>query len=270
MKKQGLNLLAWLVTLLFLLPLTWMLAVSLKPEGVYVLGLNEWFNFHNLTLENYRYVLKSSPMLLWTYNSFIIAAISTVLLLAISSLAAFALSKIKFRLRAFVYILIMTGLLIPTEAILIPLYETALHLKLIDSLWGLILPGLTNPLGIFLLKQFMDGIQDEYIEAATLDGCNKFQLWWNICLPLTKAAMYAICIFFFLLSWNSYIWPYICITSQENMVLPTGLPTFVSSFPMTLNPVMAATTLATIPALFVFVLLQKNIVQGVSMAGIKG
>ncbi len=270
MRKLGLHGLAWLVALLFLLPLTWMLAVSLKPEGTYVLELKEWFNFHNLTLQNYLYVLKSSPILLWTYNSFLISAISTVILLLVSSLAAFALSKIKFKLRTLMYIFILSGLLIPAEAILIPLYETALHLKLIDSIWGLILPGLTNPLGIFLLKQFMDGVPEEYIEAATLDGCNKFQLWWNICLPLTKAAMYAITIFFFLLSWNNYIWPYICITSQENMVLPTGIPTFVSSFPMTLNPVLAATTLATIPAMIVFVLLQRHIVQGVSMAGIKG
>src|SRR5690554_3830169 len=160
-KKVGINLLAWFVAFLFLLPLSWMLVVSVKPEGVNALELREWMNFSNLTLVNYIKVLNSSKILLWTYNSMVIAILSTLILLLFSSLAAFALSKLQFKLKFVIYLLIASGLLIPTEAILIPLYETALRLRLIDNMWGIILPGLTNPLGILLLKQFMDGVQRE-------------------------------------------------------------------------------------------------------------
>jgi len=270
LKRSALNVLAWLLGLLFILPIFWMIIVSVKPEGNNALQLKEWFTFNNLTLNNYIKVIHSSPILLWTYNSLIIAILSTIILLFLSSLAAFALSKINFKAKFLIYCLLVTGLLVPTEAILIPLYDTMFHFKLIDNMWGIILPSLTHPLGIFLLKQFMDGVPNDYIEAAALDGCNKIELWWKICLPLTKPAMVAISIFFFLLSWNNYIWPYICINSQENMVLPTGIPIFLGNNIFVLNTVMTASAIAAIPAMIVFITLQKFIVQGVSMAGIKG
>ena len=129
-KKLALNALAWFLGLVFILPILWMIIVSLKPEGNNALQLQKWLTFNDLTLSNYVKVIHSSPILLWTYNSFIIAILSTIILLILSSLAAFALSKIDFKLKFFVYCLLVTGLLVPTEAILIPLYDTMFHFNL--------------------------------------------------------------------------------------------------------------------------------------------
>lgn len=270
MKRIAIQLLAIVLALLFLFPLVWMIIVSLKPDGVNVYTLADWLRVSDLHWDHYRKVIKDSQILRWTWNSAVIGVLTTVISLLFSSLAAFGFSKLPFRSKGFFYILIVSGLLIPTEAILIPLYETTLHLKLIDNIWAIILPGLTNPLGILLLKQFMDGVPKDYIEAAQMDGCRSLGLWARICLPLTRSAMISVGIFYFIMSWNNFLWPYLSITSQENMILSAGLPTFLSNNTMSLNLIMAASSIAAIPTILVFAVLQKHIVQGVAMSGIKG
>lgn len=269
-KNIGVSLIALAVAFLFLVPIYWMLIVALKPEGNSAITIGEWFNFTNLTLYNFRKVLGESQILRWTWNSLLIALISMVLSVIICSLAGFAFSKLKFKSKKFLYVFITVGLLIPTEAIIIPLYNVSNQLNLLDNMWGIILPSLTNPLGIILFRQFMDGIPDDYIEAAELEGCKKFGIWLRICFPLTRSAMVSVGIFNFLLSWNSYIWPFISITSPEKMVLATGVPTFLSNNNHVLNTIMAASAVAAIPAMILFVLMQKQIIQGVSMSGVKG
>lgn len=270
MKRFAINIIAVLLALLFMFPLFWMLIVSLKPDGVNVSTLRDWVDFSDLQLHNYTKVIKDSQILRWTWNSAVIGVLTTVISLFFSSLAAFSFSKLPFKSRGMFYVIIVSGLLIPTEAILIPLYETTLHLKLIDNMWAIILPGLTNPIGILLLKQFMDGVPKDYIEAAQIDGSKNFELWYRICLPLTRSAMFSVGIFYFILSWNNFLWPYLSITSQENMILSAGLPTFLSNNTMSLNLIMAASAIAAIPTILVFAILQRQIVQGVAMSGIKG
>lgn len=261
---------AYMLALLFLVPIFWMLIVALKPEGNSAVTLSEWFRFSNLTLDNFKKVMVGSDILKWTYNSMVISVISTVLSLLMASLAAFAFSKLNFRFKKSVYLIISLGLMIPMEAMVIPLYDVTMDLNLVDNIWGVILPGLTNPLGIILLKQFMDGVPNEYIEAARLDGCGPFRMWLSLCIPLTKSSMVAVGIFNFLLAWNNFLWPFICITSGDKMVLSTGVPTFVSSNMNVVNTIMTASAIAAIPAMIVFLLLQKQIIQGVSMSGVKG
>lgn len=264
------TILALIIGIIFLVPIYWMIIVALKPEGNSAVSISEWVNFTNLTLDNFRKVLTESQILRWTWNSFFIAAVTALISVFICSLAGFAFSKLHFKTSKFFYLLFSLGLLIPTEAIIIPLYNVSMKLNLLDTAWGIILPGLTNPLGVILIKQFMDGVPGEYVEAAELDGCKPFRIWWCICLPLTKTAMVSVGIFNFLLAWNNFIWPFISITSAENMVLATGIPTFLSNNTLVLNTIMAASALAAIPAIVVFILLQKQIIQGVSMSGVKG
>jgi multiple sugar transport system permease protein len=270
MKKAVVNLSAIGFALLFLLPLVWMIVVSLKPDGVSATNVRDWVDFSDLTLDNYRKIFNSSGILKWMLNSLLIGTITTVISLLISSLGAFAFSQKRFRTKVVLYVFVASGLLIPVEALLIPLYDTVLHLQLLDNMWGIILPGLTNPLGIMLLKQFMDGIPQNYVEAARLDGCRDFRLWRSVFVPLTSSAMVSVGIFYFILSWNNFIWPYIAITSEEHMVLAAALPTFLSNNTLLVNNIMAASAIAAIPAMAVFIVLQKNIVQGVAMTGIKG
>ena len=270
MSKTIINMIAILFAILFIFPLIWMLLVSLKPDGVNVYTLADWVKWSDLNFDNYVKVIRDSQILRWTWNSLVIGVLTTLISILFSSLAAFAFAKLPFRTRGIFFMIIVSGLLIPTEAILIPLYETTLHLKLIDNIWSIILPGLTNPIGILLLKQFMDGVPKDYIEAAQIDGSRNFRLWWSICLPLTRSAMVSVGIFFFILSWNNFLWPYLTITSSENMILSAGLPTFLSNNTMSLNLIMAASAIAAIPTILVFILLQRHIIQGVSMSGVKG
>lgn len=270
MKRWLLNIVALLLALLFIFPLVWMLLVSLKPDGSTVYSLSDWVDWSGLNTDNYAKVIRDSQILRWTWNSVVIGVLTTVIAVLLSSLAAFSFSKLPFRTRGLFFVLVASGLLIPTEAILIPLYETALHLNLIDNIWAIILPGLTNPIGILLLKQFMDGVPRDYLEAAQIDGSRSFGLWWHVCLPLTRSAMVSVGIFYFIMSWNNFLWPYLSITSAENMILSAGLPTFLSNNTMSLNLIMAASALAAIPTIIVFILLQRHIVQGVSMSGVKG
>ncbi|WP_336771567.1 carbohydrate ABC transporter permease [Paenibacillus sp. MMO-58] len=270
MNKWALNIIAMVLAVLFVFPLIWMLLVSLKPDGTNVYAMSDWVHFADLTFSNYKKVITGSEILRWTWNSTIIGVITTLLSILLSSLAAYSFSKMPFKSKGFLFVLITSGLLIPTEAILIPLYETTLHLNLIDNKWAIILPGLTNPIGILLLKQFMDGVPKDYIEAAQIDGSGTFRIWWNICLPLTKSAMVSVGIFFLILSWNNFLWPYLTITSEENMILSAGLPTFLSNNNMSLNMIMTASGIAAIPTILVFAILQRHIVQGVAMSGVKG
>jgi multiple sugar transport system permease protein len=259
-----------ILAVLFVIPLVWMFVVSLKPEGVSAITIKEWVDFSDLTLWNYSKVLTESQILKWTWNSLVIGAITTMITVAISSLAAFAFSRKSFKSKGFWFILCVSGLLIPTEAMLIPLYETVLNIHLLDNTWGIILPSLTNPLGLILIKQFMDGLPKDYKEAAEIDGCRDLRMWWSIYIPLTRSAMISIGIFYFVMSWNNFIWPYIAINSEENMVLATGLPTFLANNVLHVNTIMAASAIAAIPTLAVYILLQRHIVQGVSMTGVKG
>jgi len=259
-----------LLAVVFVIPLAWMFVVSFKPEGVSAITIKEWIDFSDWTIRNFEKVLLESRILKWTSNSLIIGAVTTVITVAISSLAAFAFARKSFKTKAFWFILCASGLLIPTEAMLIPLYETALNLNLLDSKWGIILPSLTNPLGLILIMQFMNGLPKDYMEAAQIDGCKDLRLWWSIYMPLTRSVMISIGIFYFIMSWNNFIWPYIVINSEENMVLATGLPTFLANNVLHVNTIMAASAIAAIPTMIVYILLQKHIVQGVSMTGVKG
>lgn len=270
MARAAIYSLTVLLAVIFVIPLVWMFVVSFKPEGVSAITISEWVDFSNLTLQNYKKVLTESQILRWTYNSVVIGAITTIITVLISSLAAFAFSRKSFKTKGFWFILCASGLLIPTEAMLIPLYETVLNLDMLDSKWGIILPSLTNPLGLILIMQFMNGLPKDYMEAAQIDGCKDLRLWWSIYMPLTRSAMISIGIFYFIMSWNNFIWPYIIINTEENMVLATGLPTFLANNVLHVNTIMTASAIAAIPTMIVYVLLQKHIVQGVSMTGVKG
>ncbi|MFF2887264.1 carbohydrate ABC transporter permease [Paenibacillus sp. NPDC057967] len=270
MARIFIYLLTLLLAVVFVIPLVWMFVVSFKPEGVSAITIKEWIDFSDLTLSNYAKVLTESQILTWTWNSLVIGVITTVITIVISSLAGFAFSRKKFKTKGFWFLLCVSGLLIPTEAMLIPLYETVLNIQLLDNIWGIILPSLTNPLGLILIKQFMDGLPKDYKEAAQIDGCKDLRMWWSIYVPLTRSAMISIGIFYFIMSWNNFIWPYIAINTQESMVLATGLPTFLANNVLHVNTIMTASAIAAIPTMIVFILLQRHIVQGVAMTGVKG
>lgn len=258
-----------IVAVIFLIPLIWMLFVSLKPDGFSTTKPWEWF-MPPYNIDNYINLLFGSQILRWIWNSFFVALITTVLTLFITSLAAFAISQMRFRYRNFIFLFFLLGLMIPGEATIIPLYEVAKSLGMIDTYAGLILPMIASPLGVIILKSFFDGVPKEVIESAVMDGCSSFKVFYKIVLPLSKPAISAIAIFTFIGSWNNFLWPYLSILSEELYTLPVGIPVFNSSYSQNYVLPMTANAIASIPVIIVFLIFQKQIIKGISFTGIKG
>ncbi|MFD1173500.1 carbohydrate ABC transporter permease [Oceanobacillus picturae] len=258
-----------IVSILFIAPIIWMLFVSIKPDGFSTSAPIEWF-LPPYTISNYITIIMDSLILRWLFNSFFVAFITTILTLIITSLAAFAISQMKFRFKNFIFIFFLLGLMIPGEATIIPLYEIVKNMNLIDSYSGLILPMIASPLGVIILKSFFDNVPKEIIESAIIDGCSYFKLFYKIVLPLAKPAIAAIGIFTFIGSWNNFLWPYLSILSETLYTLPVGLPVFNSTYSQAYVLPMTANAIASIPVIIAFLLFEKQIVKGISFTGIKG
>jgi multiple sugar transport system permease protein len=260
---------AFVSALLFLFPIIWMFFVSLKPEGTAASSPLDWFA-PPYTIGNYVDIILGSDVFLWIWNSFIVGFLTTVLTLLLTSMAAFAFSKMRFRYRKALYLFFLAGLMVPGEAMIIPLYEIIGSMGLLDTYAGLILPGIAAPLGVIILKSFFDGVPNELIESAKLDGCNDFRLYWNVVLPLGKSAVAAVGILTFIGSWNNFLWPFLAIISESLYTLPVGIPMFNSNYSETYILPMTVNAIASIPVIIAFLVFEKQIVKGVSFSGIKG
>lgn len=198
------------------------------------------------------------------------SATVTLCTLVITSLAAYALSKLKFKGKGVVFLLIASGMMIPMESIIIPLYQAMAQAKLLNTYAGLIYPSLASPIGVLIMKRFYDSIPDDLIEAAVLDGAGPFERWWNICFPVSKSSMAAVGIFTFTSAWNNFLWPFLSITSEKMMTLPVGIPQFQGANLSEFTLPMTASVVASVPAIIVFIIFQKQIIKGIAMTGIKG
>ena len=176
----------------------------------------------------------------------------------------------EFRGRYFIFLAILSTLMIPTEMLVIPWYLMASQLGWLDSYWGIMFPGMMTAFGTFLMKQFFETVPDDFLEAARIDGLNEFQIWWKVAMPLVTPALSALAIFTFLGNWTAFFWPLIVTTSRELYTLPVGLSSFRGEQSIQWEMIMTGAALATIPTLIVFLVLQRYIVRGVMLAGLKG
>jgi len=255
--------------IVWLVPLLWMALTSIKPEGSPVTVLSALIQ-PPFTFENFFTVTTKAALWRWTWNSTVIAVFTTAGTLLITSLAAFALSRLKFPGKTFVFWLILAGLMVPTEATIIPLFQMMIDNGMMNSYSSIIFPSLAAPLGVMILKQFFDGVPNELVEAAKIDGAGVLRVFFNIFIPLSRSALAALAIFTFISSWNNFLWPFLAISSEQMMTLPIGIPLFQGSHAQELTLPMAANVLASVPAMLVFVLFQKHIIKGITMTGIKG
>lgn len=250
-------------------PVIWMIATSFKPQGSLIADLSQRFS-PPFSFDNYIYIFENAPVLKWTMNSLIVSCIIPVCSLTLGSLAAFALSRIDFSYRKIAFWVILGGMMIPGEATIISLYIVANGMNILDTYFALILPSLAGPLGVLVMKQFFDGVPGELVEAAKIDGCSMFRIWWSMFLPLSKPVLASLMIFSFLGSWNDFLWPFLSITSEELMTLPVGIPFFNSSYTQDETLPMTINAYASIPIIIVFIIFQKYIVKGITLSGIKG
>lgn len=252
---------------LMVTPLGYMLVTSIKPNAeVYELSLLP----RAPTLDNYRRLGGASGFPRWLLNSAVVAVLTTVSVLFFDSLVGYTLAKFRFRGRGLVFLGIVSTLMIPTEMLVLPWYVMARRLGWLDTYWGIMFPGMMTGLGTFLMRQFFEGVPDELIDAGRVDGLGEFQLWWRVALPLVTPALAALAIITFLGNWTAFLWPLIVTTDQNLYTLPVGLASFSGEFQTEWEMVMTGASVATLPLLLVFVALQRYIVRGVMLSGLKG
>jgi multiple sugar transport system permease protein len=259
-----------LAALVWLLPIFWMLSMSLQPNDVLARttsnvawGLIPW----PFTLDNLRFVLSQGLTPRWFLNSAIVAVGMTALVLVLSSMAGYAFARIPFMGRRVLYPLVLAGLVIPEQAVFIPLYTMFAEWGWHNGYLALIAPRLAVPIGVFLMTQFFRGIPDYIEEAATLDGAGRWTVFTRIMLPLSIPALSTLAILTFLYAWNDYLWPLVSASRPEMFTITLGLASLQSNFAQSegLGRVMASGVLASLPVVLLFLVFQRQVVRGIAM-----
>ncbi|QMV41055.1 carbohydrate ABC transporter permease [Cohnella cholangitidis] len=263
------RLVSLLFAFIFIIPLIWMAVVSIKVEGMSIASLVDWFT-PPYSFGMYKQVIEDTLLLSWIGNSFLIAACVTALTVIIAAVAAFAMSKIPFRYKAFMFLFILSGLLIPGEAVIIPLYQVVKDLGMLNSYEALIVPVLASPVAVIVLKSFFDGVPNDLLESVQIDGGGEWRIFYNIMLPLTRPAIASMAILTFIASWNNYLWPFLAISDDTMFTLPIGIPTILRQQSGDYVMPMAVNMIASIPIFALFLVFERQIVKGISMSGIKG
>lgn len=253
-----------------LVPFAWMILASFKTSGE-IIRLPPTLWPEKPTLANYLTILNDPklPLERFYFNSLFVAGSVVAMTLFTSSLAGFIFAKYRFFGKNIMFGFILATLMIPFQVTMIPGYLILVKLKLIDSLWGLIVPSATSAFGIFLMKQFIEGVPNELLDAARIDGASEWRIYWRIVLPQIGPALATLGILTFMFNWNSYLWPLIVITTHERRTLPIVLTWYNSVHSQRLDLTMAASVLVVVPILIVYTLFQRWIVQGFALSGLK-
>ncbi|MBK9125505.1 MAG: carbohydrate ABC transporter permease [Chloroflexi bacterium] len=253
---------------LILFPLAWAATSALKPNTeVFAVPMN-WIP-ENPLWENFILPFQERPFGTYFLNSIIAALASVALTVVISCLAGFSLAKYRYFGRNIAFVAILSTMMLPVQVILVPLYLVVRDLGWLDSYQGLILPQAVNAFSIFLMRQHMKSIPDDYIEAARLDGASELSILLRVVVPMSRASISAVVIFAFLASWDSYVWPLVVVTRDALRTLPLGLSMFFSEYSSQYNQALAAAIIMMVPVLLVFIVLQRQFVEGLTRSGLK-
>ncbi len=218
---------------------------------------------------NYTDPLRQFNFLTFLKNSVVVTVTATLITLLINSMAAFALSKYKFRGRNAIFLLIIATLMIPISVILVPVYLVITEIGWVNNLWGVIVPGAATPTGVFLLRQYMLTIPDELLDSGRIDGASEWRLYWQVVLPLAAPALAVLTIFSVMWRWNDFLWPLIVLNRSELFTLQLGLNAFQGELQVQWHYVLAMTVLTLLPITLIFAFLQRFITTGIATTGIK-
>ena len=259
------------IALSMVTPFLWMISTSFK--GPTEIRRPNFFP-ETAVVENYEEVLFGTQLPRWYWNSLVVAVMSTVSVAFFDSLAGYVFAKYQFPGKKIIFILFLSSLMVPTEMLIIPWYIMSVHPPVgptwVDTYWGIAFPGLITAAGIFLMRQFMQGVPDELLDAGRIDGVGEFGLFWRIAIPLSLPAVAALCIFNFLGNWNAFIWPLIVTSDRAMMTLPVGLQFFSSESGADWHLIMTGATLSVVPLLIVVIFFQRYIIEGITLTGLKG
>jgi multiple sugar transport system permease protein len=255
---------------LMVAPLVWLLVTAVLPADKAFRLPPQWIP-HPLTLDNARQVPELVPFARMAWNSLYVATLTTVGALLTSALAAYAFSRLRFRGRDQIFIVLLAALMVPTQLTVIPVFILMSHLNLVDTTTAVWLPAIVNVFGIFFLRQYFESIPRELDEAAIIDGAGHLWILFRMLLPLSGPAIAALAIFIFESSWNNFFWPYIFLSSPEKMTLPVGLVSLQGSVgggPAVV--VFAAISMVVLPILVLFLFTQRAFIASVATTGVRG
>jgi multiple sugar transport system permease protein len=268
---------------LFVAPFAWLLSASFQHVGDIFSWPPQWIP-KNPTWEGYQKFFTETGAVRWFLNSAFVATSVTVLQLFLNSLAAYVFAKRQFPGRDAIFLVFLATMMVPPQITMIPNYLILQHIPffggndalgegghgLLDSYAGLILPGCVSAFGIFLLRQFMRAIPDELLDAARIDGASEFRVYSRIVLPLCRPVLAATAIFTFMGAWEDFLWPLITLSDPDKFTAPLGLALFVQKNQTDWGMLLAGSVIATLPMVIVFMIFQRQFVQGVAMSGVKG
>jgi multiple sugar transport system permease protein len=253
--------------LLWLMPLLWALDTALKPNAETT--RTTWL-IDDPTLGAFSRTLRETDILRWFGSSLFIATLTAVGAVLTGSLAAYALSRLRFRHRNLVFWFVLAGIMIPGQVLIVPQFREMDSFGLLNTFWAVSLPQIPTAIAVFIFKQFFDGLPRELEEVARMDGAGFLRIYRRIIMPLARPAVAAVAIFTFVGSWNDLLWPLLVLSNPDIMTVPVGLATVQGSFGIRYADTMASAILGAIPLVAVFLLFQRNIVEGIAGTGLKG
>jgi len=254
--------------LLMIIPFLWMISTSLKPTGV-ALSMPPQIIPRQPTLESYRRVAETVPILRMLMNSVIVTSFAVLGQLATSALSAYAFARMHWRGRDAVFLLYLATLMVPAQVTITPLFILMQRLGWVDTYQGLIAPGLVSAFGTFLLRQAMLGVPREYEEAAFLDGGSHWTVFRHVVLPMVQPSLATLTVFAVMGTWNSFLWPLFITRNERLMTLPVGLAMLHGRYTTEWSMVMAGAVITVLPIILVYLLAQRAFVRGVALSGLK-
>lgn len=265
-----------IVSLLSIFPFIWLISTSLKGAGENIFAYPPTFIPHDFTFENYTGVWHKIDFMSYFWNSMFVAGATVLLNLILSSLAAYPLARMEFKGKKITFFAILATIMVPFQAIMLPVYLITIKLNLVDSVndfmgyIGLVMPFAVSAFGIFLMRQAFLAVPREMEEAAIVDGCNIFQVFWKIILPMVKPSLAVLAIFTFIGSWGEFLWPSIILTKESMYTLPVGVNNLQGMFSSNWRYIAAGSILSTIPILIFFLAMQRYFISGENEGAVKG
>ncbi|MDN5685943.1 MAG: carbohydrate ABC transporter permease [Brachybacterium sp.] len=258
------------LAIMWLIPSLFAIKTSVTDNGVAALGAQEILTDVSPTLESYLGLMRQGDIWNWYLSSFLTSVVTAALTLLFASMAAFALSRLQFRGRAAMYLLIIMGLMIPSQVLIVPLFQELRVMQLLNTYWAVILPQIPSVIAVFIFKQFFDGIPKELEDAARVDGAGLWRIYWSVVMPLSRPVTAAVAILTFVWTWNNLLLPLFVLSNPSLMTIPVGLATVQGSFGLRYADIQAGAILAALPLVVLYMFFQRQIVEGVTGSGLKG
>lgn len=256
------------IAVVTILPFLWMLGASLMQTGEAAVFPPKFLP-DKATLAQYQFLFERMNLGRFFLNSLVLAVAVTVVSLIVNSMAGFAFAKFSFRGKRSLFAVLLSSMIIPAQVTMLPVFFLLNKLGLLNTYFGIILPGMASIFGIFLIRQYLSSIPDSLIEAARMDGASDFLIYWSIILPLAKPILVTLALFTFMGTWNDFLWPLIVMTDETMYTLPVALANLSKEYVQDPELMMAGAVVTILPVVVVFLALQKYYLQGIMLSGVK-